>query len=263
MAKSGKANSRKKSRSSLRSPSVWETATPPPLIPYPVRESARAKHVNIKVSQKGEVEIVVPIGFNQQRLPDIIRQRQPWITKTLQKVEANRRSLSDEIAAALPDKIMLNAVGEEWAIAYEALDAPWVRYRIQDKGQLVIEGDIQQTSVCQDALRLWIQHYAAVYLPPWLQQVSQEINLPCSKITIRRQKTIWASCSGKRNISLNCKLLLLPPHLVRYVFIHELCHTIHMNHSDAFWAVVNTKDPDYRQNDAALNKAWQYVPQWF
>jgi len=49
---------------------------------------------------------------------------------------------------------------------------------------------------------------------------------------------------------------------VRYVFIHELCHTIHMNHSPKFWALVAEKEPNYQQIDRELRKAWRYVPAW-
>jgi hypothetical protein len=99
-------------------------------------------------------------------------------------------------------------------------------------------------------------------LIPWLRQTSQEIKLPFNRAAVRGQKTLWASCSSKSNISLNFKLLFLPPHLVRYVFIHELCHTIHLNHSRKFWALVAEKEPNYRQYDAELNKAWVYIPEW-
>jgi predicted metal-dependent hydrolase len=63
-------------------------------------------------------------------------------------------------------------------------------------------------------------------------------------------------------ISLNYKLLFLPPEVVRYVFVHELCHTIHMNHSTAFWNLVAEKEPDYECLDTELQNVWRYVPAW-
>jgi predicted metal-dependent hydrolase len=103
---------------------------------------------------------------------------------------------------------------------------------------------------------------AEAELLPWLRRVSQEVHLPYHQAAVRGQKTIWASCSGKKNISLNYKLLFLPSDLVRYVFIHELCHTVHLNHSAHFWNLVAEKEPDYRLYDTELNKAWCYIPEW-
>jgi predicted metal-dependent hydrolase len=56
--------------------------------------------------------------------------------------------------------------------------------------------------------------------------------------------------------------LFLPPYLVRYIFIHELCHTVHLNHSADFWNLVAAKEPNYKLYDSELNKGWCYVPEW-
>ena len=60
-----------------------------------------------------------------------------------------------------------------------------------------------------------------------------------NKISIRCQKTRWGSCSGKNNISLNIKLVLLPEIYIDYVIFHELVHTLIKNHSSEFWMELN------------------------
>jgi predicted metal-dependent hydrolase len=68
-----------------------------------------------------------------------------------------------------------------------------------------------------------------------LQQLAKQHGLTYNKVSIRNQRTRWGSCSGKGNISLNIKLVALPPELFDYVILHELVHTRIHNHSKKFW----------------------------
>jgi predicted metal-dependent hydrolase len=235
---------------------------------YSVRVSDRAKHVSIKVSHLGEVEIVVPRGFDMQQIPDILKKRQDWIAKTTQRIATERRSLTQASAQApqvardtLPEQLSLRSLLEEWIIHYQPTDSHKITFTTPEPQQLLIRGKIDRHN-CSPALQYWLKRKAEYHLTSWLRLVSREIDLPCNEISVRGQKTLWASCSGHKNISLNFKLLFLPPHLVRYVFIHELCHTIHLNHSQHFWGLVEEKEPDYRLLDSELNKAWIYIPEW-
>ena len=56
--------------------------------------------------------------------------------------------------------------------------------------------------------------------------------------------------------------MLLEPELVRYLFVHELCHIRHMNHSRTFWSLVESFDPDYKQMEAQLNDTRTLLPGW-
>ncbi|MBD3880550.1 M48 family metallopeptidase [Phormidium tenue FACHB-886] len=246
------------------------TAKPYKSQPYTIRESARAKHVSIKVSHLGEVEVVIPKGFDRRKLPEILAKRQDWIAKTTQRVAAERQAagLVAEPTAALghslqlPTQLELRSLSEVWKIRYQPAKTWQLTTNPSKPYCLTVAGIIDQPQTCCRILKHWLTRRGEMQLIPWLRQVSREVNLPCEKISVRGQKTIWASCSSQHNISLNYKLLFLPPDLVWYVFVHELCHTVHLNHSDRFWALVETKDSDYRFHDAELNDAWRYVPDW-
>jgi predicted metal-dependent hydrolase len=232
---------------------------------YRIRESSRAKHVSIKVSHLGEVEVVVPSGFDQRQIPAIVRKRQDWIAKTTQRIAAERQSVSpvgSSLEPLLPERLTLQSLAEKWQIRYEPVPGEAVIVVKQSIQRLALKGAVDCPQLCQQALAQWLKNKAEMHLVPWLRQVSQEVALPFERASIRGQKTLWASCSAKANISLNYKLLFLPPELIRYVFIHELCHTVHLNHSRKFWALVAEKEPHYKQLDAELNRGWIYIPEW-
>ena len=88
-------------------------------------------------------------------------------------------------------------------------------------------------------------------------ELAQLHNFAYNRVSIRKQKTRWGSCSTKNNINLNMNLLHLPPELIDYVLLHELVHTRVKNHSKDFWNELETVVPNARQVDRRL-KDYQY-----
>lgn len=74
------------------------------------------------------------------------------------------------------------------------------------------------------------------------------------RITIRNQKSRWGSCSSKGNLNFNCLLMLMPPEVLDYVVVHELCHRKEMNHSPKFWTEVGKILPDYEKQKLWLKE---------
>ena len=88
-------------------------------------------------------------------------------------------------------------------------------------------------------------------------ELAQLHNFVYNRVSIRKQKTRWGSCSSKNNINLNMNLLHLPPELMDYVLLHELVHTRVKNHGKDFWNELDTVVPNSRQVDRKL-KDYQY-----
>ncbi len=128
--------------------------------------------------------------------------------------------------------------------------------------RLSVKGNLKDRYQIALALRKWLLDKAKARLIPWLDAVSEAFDLPFDKVLVKGQTTRWGSCSSQRTITINRNLLFLPPSLVRYVFIHELVHTIQLDHSPKFWDLVNERVPNYKDLNLQSKKAWAYVPPW-
>ena len=242
---------------------------PPGLPDYTIRESKRAKHVSIKVSVQGLVEVVVPPGFDQRKVPELIEKRRDWILKTCDRISDQQQDTTENWENQRPETIELrhfHRYGSEqppetWQVQYKAGKGPTICIPTPGK-VLKVKGQVNHLPTCQSVLKKWLIHKAHRDLIPRLRQISFDVDLPFKQGSVRHQKTRWASCSSRKDISINCKLLFVPAEMVDYVFVHELCHTVHMNHSKKFWQLVGKKMPGYEQWRNELKTGWKYVPRW-
>lgn len=85
-----------------------------------------------------------------------------------------------------------------------------------------------------------LRRAAKADLPPRIERIARQTGLHYAKLSIRASRTKWGSCSGQNHISLSLFLMTLPEHLRDFVIVHELCHTVHHDHSPRFHALVNT-----------------------
>ena len=207
---------------------------------YRVRVHPRARHVRIVVSRRYGLVITVPRSFDRSRIPEILEQKRVWIERTLSRLPMQPEPYRP------PERIALSAIGEEWTVEYEKGDPGRVEL-VQRGGQtLFVSGAVDRPDVVRRVLQRWLTIQARRHLVPWLRRTATELGFKLNGVTVRTQRTLWASCSRRSTISLNARLLLIPPDMVRYVFVHELVHIPHPNHSREFWQGVAVHVPDYR-----------------
>ena len=230
--------------------------------PYTLKVSPRAKSARLKMTPHGGLVVIVPPGFDKKRVVSLLLQHEEWIKKVTAKYDAHRPIAPPHSENGLPATIVFPDFAESWSVAYMHNGIGEVKMVEQQGKSLLVSGDVANTALTCKLLCSWLKHRAQLRLLPALEKLAAAHNFSYDSSGIRLQHSRWGSCSSRRSITLNSKLLFLPDHLVRYIMVHELCHTVHMNHSRAFWSLVHEHDPLYRSNNLEMKCAWKYVPQW-
>jgi predicted metal-dependent hydrolase len=229
------------------------------MIDYTIRTSNRSRHVRLSVTPRNGVVIIVPRHFDPARIPKIVSEKEEWLKRAIQKIENG--SIHHRSPLVLPERIHFRSIQEEYTVTVE--------YHSHRKNLLSVHGNEIVLSLNSKSthtgfilLKKWLQEKGKEILIPWLHRISIEHKLPFNSAVVRFQRTRWGSCSVKKNINLNRSLLFLPPYMVEYLFIHELCHTVEMNHSKRYWKLVEMHCPEYRTVDKELKKASRSLERW-
>lgn len=221
---------------------------------YKLKRHRRARHVNLRPSKEHGLEITVPYRFSQKHIPAILEENKAWILKELAVMHATR-------VMTAPDSIDFPVLGESWRIRYMQRLG---RMRLVESPvhELCLLGAVSETHYVCQKLIVWCKTKAKLQLPRMLETVSRGMGIAYTKVDIRDQKTRWGSCSVDKNINLNYRLIFLPETLARHIMVHELCHTVYLNHSEKFWALVAKHDPAWKENRIALKYADKHIPVW-
>lgn len=138
-------------------------------------------------------------------------------------------------------------VSEDVILRFLESKSAWIQKslaKVRARQEKLKEEEAQYGKLTEAELKV-LKMQAEEVFPARAAFYAGKMGISYGRITIRRQKTRWGSCSQSGNLNFNCLLMLAPPGVVDYVVVHELCHRIEMNHSPRFWKLVGEVYPDY------------------
>lgn len=227
--------------------------------PFQLRISRRASRLRIDVSARRGVIVVVPEGTPREIVHRFVHAKRGWIRRARERVEAEAGELArpDE---SVPARLDLRALGVEYPV--ERVAGSGDQVRVDCDGERVLVAGADDTAEARMALARWLKRVGRRQLVSRLAELAARHDLHYERAAVRGQRTRWGSCSGRGTISLNYKLLFLPPALVDHVMLHELAHTRHLDHSPDFWRLLGELDPNWRSHHTALTRAMRWLPAW-
>jgi len=216
-------------------------------------KSPRAKNISISIRPFQGIKVTVPFYTTFSHAEKFVSRKETWLRKNLDKIrtaEGNLTIFDDDTEFSTAQHIL----------KIERTDTGEPAVKISGKDILVlcpVSIDIKSKEI-QDMIRWGIEaawrKEAKSYLPERLGELARIHGFSYKKIFIKNNKTRWGSCSSKNNINLSLHLMRLPKHLIDYVILHELTHTVHKNHSRRFWKQLDKLTGDAKTLDKELSR---------
>ena len=198
---------------------------------FAVRVSARARRLTARVHVGGRVEIVVPVGVKARAVRDFVQRFTPGSIAKWPPCSVSRSRPRAPTASTLPiPRSISRSSGTNARGARSSRVLGGLRCA-------------RRIPIRRAAAQGMAQASRADRLAPPLLALARDLNYSVERVVIRCQRTRWGSCSTRGTVSLNCSLVFLRPEVVSYLFVHELAHLKHMNHSAGFWRLVQTSSP--------------------
>lgn len=173
--------------------------------------------------------MTVPRRYTLQDVNEALYIHENWIGRQLGELLTDLDRIS-------PDAIPYQGDG------YPIMPSPIKLVLFQD-GEFLAPGKSREAR--KEAVRGWMTKQARPAFSNAVAERALEMGVSPSRVIVRDQKRRWGSCSSKRTISLNWRLIMAPEEILDYIIIHELAHLRHMNHSRRFWTLVERHCPDY------------------
>jgi hypothetical protein len=213
---------------------------------YVLRRTSRSRAIRISLNHEGEVIVTAPkfvLGF---MIEQFVKQNEPWITRQQQRLVL-KKSVSPTLN------------WEEGVISYIGT-LYYIKFR-DSGGKVSFENGVcwvhPVTSLESDVkttLLRWLKMYAEKDIATRTNEWAKTMGVKFGSVRFGQQVSRWGSCTGEGNLRFNWRLIHFPSDVIDYVVIHELSHTVHHDHSDRFWSLVEKYCPSWKEQRKYLKR---------
>ena len=197
------------------------------------RHSKRARHLNISIRPFVGARVSIPVGMSYNSAIRFVIERKLWIKKHLARMKEfeNLQTKFDENSSysTKQHKLILRKTDRK------SISVRLSKCKINVAYPTELDSDsIELQAAIRKGIERALKIEAKEHLPNKVKELADKYEFKFNKLALKNIKSRWGSCSRKNNINLSIHLMRLPDHLIDYVILHELVHTLHHNHSERF-----------------------------
>lgn len=196
-------------------------------------QSTKAKRLRAMILPDG-VKVILPRGCSEKEGMAFVESVRGKIKATQEKIEHKSILITEEKPLqTLTFRVLVKKAARK--DIFSSLKSGVLTIEYPD---FLKTEDTKTQQYFWNSINYFLRQEAKRLLPNRTYELAKKFGFKFSDVKIQSSKTRWGSCSRRKSINLSFYLLLTPQHLIDYVILHELCHTMEMNHGDKFWALM-------------------------
>lgn len=211
---------------------------------YQVIYSAKRKTISLQVKQ-GQVVVRAPYYASKTFIKQFVESKETWLQRQLTRPESR---LENQFTYAQGEKLFIS--GKQKSFNFVLTNDNRV-IEFEDEIKLEVKALVNANSSTKQQLTLmlnqWMCQQVDNYLAIKLDEYAYKMKLSYNSVKVRHYKSRWGSCNNRKQLTFNSLLAMVPKSVFNYVIVHELSHLVHMNHSAAFWQLVASYCPDFKE----------------
>ena len=217
-----------------------------PLLPqYTHIINPRLKHVYLKFDETGHLIIKSP-KISQHRIEQILLKKSAWINRAREKIASQKATCVD-----FSEKSELYYFGKPYPLHLVPHEKKKATLLFEEE-HFMLMYDTYNEALFEQHINRFYKVKAQKEIPPLVEKWAERMQLFPTKITFRKTKRQWGSCSAKNALSFNTMMMKLPQNVIEYIIVHELAHISHKHHQKPFWDLVAKHLPEYKMHIAIL-----------
>lgn len=207
-------------------------------ITYTLKRSGKRRSIGLRIDDRG-LTVSVPLRASEKWLHSVLQDKARWVVEKLDGWQTCKPA-----AIRWQDGETIDYLGELLVLrVVQGLFATPVHLNGRELWVFVVNGS--ETAHIEQAVSRWYQHEAEQFFVRRVAHFAPLLNVVPHAVKLSGAKTQWGSCTAQGSVRLNVQLIKLPPRLIDYVVVHELAHLRELNHSAAFWRVVESVCSEY------------------
>jgi predicted metal-dependent hydrolase len=207
-------------------------------------EYRKRRTIEIRIQPPDTIRVLAPAGLAKGIIINEVKKKAEWICKKLEEYQGLHYV---QLKKSYVDGETLLYLGKPYYLKIIDADNKIPRVTRIDN-ILYVYASSREEEKLKKAIEKWYRQEMVKILGERIQLYQQYFKVMPSGIVVKEQKQRWGSCTSKRKLLFNWKLIMAPIKVIDYVVVHEMCHMVHMNHSKDFWNLVEDIVSDYKEH---------------